>query len=135
MELSSTVASYDGTLRTGNRDKVLLASPLLLWSILYQSTFDISLYLLSPSLQVLRLSQSQANHTYQHLAQLTPTWNQLAVANMDVEALKEQWSEVEDRDGLRLSWNVFPSTRMVSRRRYRIYGGRIVLRLSRKHLV
>lgn len=34
---------------------------------------------------------------------------------MDVEALKEQWSEVEDRDGLRLSWNVFPSSRMVSR--------------------
>ena len=32
---------------------------------------------------------------------------------MDVEALKEQWSEVEDRDGLRLSWNVFPSSRMV----------------------
>lgn len=33
---------------------------------------------------------------------------------MDYEALKEQWSEVEDRDGVRLSWNVFPSTRMVS---------------------
>jgi hypothetical protein len=26
----------------------------------------------------------------------------------------KQWSEVEDRDGLRLSWNVFPSSRMVS---------------------
>ena len=33
---------------------------------------------------------------------------------MDYEALKEQWGEVEDRDGVRLSWNVFPSTRMVS---------------------
>jgi len=33
---------------------------------------------------------------------------------MDYEALKEQWTEVEDRDGVRLSWNVFPSTRMVS---------------------
>lgn len=32
---------------------------------------------------------------------------------MDHEALKEQWSEIEDRDGLRLSWNVFPSSRMV----------------------
>ncbi len=32
---------------------------------------------------------------------------------MDYEALKEQWSEVEDRDGIRLSWNTFPSTRMV----------------------
>jgi hypothetical protein len=32
---------------------------------------------------------------------------------MDIETLKEQWSEVEDRDGLRLSWNVFPSSRMV----------------------
>ena len=33
---------------------------------------------------------------------------------MDIELLKEQWSEVEDRDGLRLSWNVWPSSRMVS---------------------
>ena len=32
---------------------------------------------------------------------------------MDYEALKDQWSEVEDRDGVRLSWNTFPSTRMV----------------------
>lgn len=32
---------------------------------------------------------------------------------MDYETLKEQWSEVEDRDGVRLSWNVFPSSRMV----------------------
>ena len=33
---------------------------------------------------------------------------------MDFDALKDQWSEVEDRDGIRLSWNTFPSTRMVS---------------------
>lgn len=32
---------------------------------------------------------------------------------MDYDALKEQWGEVEDRDGVRLSWNVFPSSRMV----------------------
>ena len=32
---------------------------------------------------------------------------------MDYDALKDQWSEVEDRDGIRLSWNTFPSTRMV----------------------
>jgi hypothetical protein len=32
---------------------------------------------------------------------------------MDFEALKDQWSDVEDRDGIRLSWNTFPSTRMV----------------------
>ena len=32
----------------------------------------------------------------------------------DFEALKEQWSEIEDRDGVRLSWNTFPSSRMVS---------------------
>ena len=31
----------------------------------------------------------------------------------DFEALKEQWSEIEDRDGVRLSWNTFPSSRMV----------------------
>lgn len=30
------------------------------------------------------------------------------------EALKDQWAEIEDRDGVRLSWNVFPSTRMVA---------------------
>lgn len=29
------------------------------------------------------------------------------------ENLKESWADVEDRDGVRLSWNVFPSTRMV----------------------
>ena len=33
---------------------------------------------------------------------------------MDYEALKDQWSDVEDRDGIRLSWNTFPSSRMVS---------------------
>lgn len=32
---------------------------------------------------------------------------------MDHEVLKEQWGEIEDRDGIRLSWNVFPSSRMV----------------------
>lgn len=37
---------------------------------------------------------------------------------MDFESLKEQWGEVEDRDGVRLSWNVFPSSRMVCCSRY-----------------
>lgn len=32
---------------------------------------------------------------------------------MDYETAKEQWGEVEDRDGVRLSWNTFPSSRMV----------------------
>ena len=31
----------------------------------------------------------------------------------DFDALKDQWSEIEDRDGIRLSWNTFPSSRMV----------------------
>ncbi|KHO00897.1 Sec23/Sec24, trunk domain protein [Metarhizium album ARSEF 1941] len=35
---------------------------------------------------------------------------------MDYDALKEQWSEVEERDGVRLSWNVFPSSRMEASR-------------------
>ncbi|KFY87807.1 hypothetical protein V500_06746 [Pseudogymnoascus sp. VKM F-4518 (FW-2643)] len=35
---------------------------------------------------------------------------------MDHEALKEQWGEMEDRDGIRLSWNVFPSSRMEASR-------------------
>ncbi|TAQ84385.1 hypothetical protein B7494_g7283 [Chlorociboria aeruginascens] len=38
------------------------------------------------------------------------------VFTMNVEDLKEQWSEIEDRDGLRLSWNVFPSSRMEASR-------------------
>lgn len=32
---------------------------------------------------------------------------------MDYETLKEQWNDVEERDGVRLSWNTFPSSRMV----------------------
>ena len=32
---------------------------------------------------------------------------------MDYDTLKEQWSDVEERDGIRLSWNTFPSSRMV----------------------
>lgn len=35
---------------------------------------------------------------------------------MDHEALKEQWSDIEDRDGIRLSWNTFPSSRMEASR-------------------
>jgi protein transport protein SEC23 len=35
---------------------------------------------------------------------------------MDYEHLKEQWSDIEDRDGVRLSWNVFPSSRMEASR-------------------
>lgn len=31
---------------------------------------------------------------------------------MEYETLKDQWSDVEDRDGIRLSWNTFPSSRM-----------------------
>ncbi|KAF1850023.1 transport protein-like protein sec23 [Cucurbitaria berberidis CBS 394.84] len=34
----------------------------------------------------------------------------------DFEALKDQWSDVEDRDGIRLSWNTFPSSRMEASR-------------------
>jgi len=35
---------------------------------------------------------------------------------MEYDKIKEQWSEIEDRDGIRLSWNVFPSSRMESSR-------------------
>jgi protein transport protein SEC23 len=35
---------------------------------------------------------------------------------IDYDALKEQWSDVEERDGIRLSWNTFPSTRMEASR-------------------
>lgn len=33
---------------------------------------------------------------------------------MDYEGLEEQWDEVGDCDGVRLSWNVFPSSRMAT---------------------
>lgn len=33
---------------------------------------------------------------------------------MDFDALKDQWNDIEERDGIRLSWNTFPSSRMVS---------------------
>jgi protein transport protein SEC23 len=39
----------------------------------------------------------------------------------DFEALKDQWSDIEDRDGVRLSWNTFPSSRMVQPTW--VYGG------------
>jgi len=32
---------------------------------------------------------------------------------MDYESVKDQWGQIEDRDGIRLSWNTFPSSRMV----------------------
>jgi protein transport protein SEC23 len=32
---------------------------------------------------------------------------------MDYDSVKDQWSQIEDRDGIRLSWNTFPSSRMV----------------------
>ncbi|EGE00351.1 Transport protein SEC23 [Trichophyton interdigitale] len=35
---------------------------------------------------------------------------------MDYEALKDQWNDAEERDGVRLSWNTFPSTRMEASR-------------------
>ncbi|KAH3917420.1 protein transporter SEC23 [Parastagonospora nodorum] len=34
----------------------------------------------------------------------------------DFEAMKDTWSDVEDRDGVRLSWNTFPSSRMEASR-------------------
>lgn len=40
---------------------------------------------------------------------------------MDIEALKEQWSNWEDQDGVRLSWNVFPSSRMVGLRSHLMF--------------
>ncbi len=32
------------------------------------------------------------------------------------DQLKDSWAEVEDRDGVRLSWNVLASTRMEASR-------------------
>lgn len=44
----------------------------------------------------------------------TPALPHTTARMADYEALKDSWSEVEDRDGVRLSWNVWPSSRMVS---------------------
>ena len=41
----------------------------------------------------------------------------------DFEALKDQWSDIEDRDGIRLSWNTFPSSRMVRHAQRRAWYG------------
>lgn len=49
---------------------------------------------------------------------------------MDFESVKDQWNEVEDRDGVRLSWNVFPSTRMVKEM---TYVSAVALMRYRKH--
>ncbi|KAI9894072.1 MAG: GTPase-activating protein S23 [Vezdaea aestivalis] len=35
---------------------------------------------------------------------------------MDYDAVKEQWSEIEEKDGIRLSWNTIPSSRMEASR-------------------
>ncbi|PSN63985.1 protein transport protein SEC23 [Corynespora cassiicola Philippines] len=35
---------------------------------------------------------------------------------MDYDSLKDQWSEIEDKDGVRLSWNTLPSSRMEASR-------------------
>ncbi|KAF2399144.1 Sec23/Sec24 trunk domain-containing protein [Trichodelitschia bisporula] len=35
---------------------------------------------------------------------------------MDYEAMKDEWAQVEERDGLKLSWNTFPSSRMEASR-------------------
>jgi protein transport protein SEC23 len=51
---------------------------------------------------------------------------------MDYEAVKDQWSQIEDRDGIRLSWNTFPSSRMVSEVLFVLFRLRI-LTLPRKH--
>jgi protein transport protein SEC23 len=35
---------------------------------------------------------------------------------MDYDTLKDQWQQIEERDGLRMSWHVFPSSRMEASR-------------------
>ena len=35
---------------------------------------------------------------------------------MDYDSLKDTWSQIEERDGIRLSWNTFPSSRMEASR-------------------
>lgn len=50
----------------------------------------------------------------------------------DYEALKDQWSDIEDKDGVRLSWNTFPSSRMVCLHDY-VATVRNANRVGRKH--
>ena len=56
-----------------------------------------------------------------------------SLLKMDYESLKGQWSEIEDRDGVRLSWNTFPSSRMVGCASNIEYDGKLTSVLYRKH--
>lgn len=53
---------------------------------------------------------------------------------MEYEVLKDQWSEVEDRDGIRLSWNTFPSLRMVMRSEQPPPGSSLLTSRRRPHV-
>lgn len=53
---------------------------------------------------------------------------------MDYEAMKEQWSEIEERDGVRLSWNTFPSSRMVRFSSQTFACGPPLILIYRRHL-
>ena len=54
---------------------------------------------------------------------------------MDLEAMKEQWGDNEDRDGIRLSWNVFPSSRMVNKDFPYTYSSMLTLSQEASRLV
>ena len=54
---------------------------------------------------------------------------------MEYEALKDQWSDVEDNDGIRLSWNTFPSSRMVFSPSYEIHPGLCLLQEASRLVV
>lgn len=62
-----------------------------------------------------RPAHSPCGHSSSHHDILPTRHNHDRPVTMaDFEALKDQWSDIEDRDGIRLSWNTFPSSRMVS---------------------
>jgi hypothetical protein len=54
---------------------------------------------------------------------------------MDYDGLKEQWIDVEQRDGVRLSWNTFPSSRMEASRLVVPIGAIVRLPISRRFSV
>lgn len=101
--------------------------PLLLSSSLCKLPLDYQ------PLRVDKLDAVNFNHLQESLYiwSAATTYSVPALRKMEYETLKEQWSDVEDRDGVRLSWNVFPSSRMVRKRGEGIRELRLIE--NRKH--
>lgn len=87
------------------------------------TTFELGTSSLCPKNDVSRLrnifvliTSALRNFTVQHalLKQQVVSQIHSTMDQAQYDAIKDNWGEVEDRDGVRLSWNIIPSSRMVS---------------------